>query len=512
MPQIDKYTAGSVAVTNGSSTVTGTATAWVTNGIDYSVLAGHDIVIGNFIAKITAVNSNGTQLTIVPAYTGATAAGLAYAIYRTSYLQTPAVMGAVQSVLAKGGSTAPLAALYVDSGGMRAALRDDGSGNIGIYAGGTGVADGSMVQAAKYDRAAGRWSFNGALGVSGGDVTLTRDTGALSWLSSAGRGWRAYNQSTGSTFGGLSFQYTSDAFATTLTEALILQSTGNVRVINNLGVNQASPAARVHATAGSSTGVRVDVTASSGPPIQFYKSDGATNQKYWDFAINANGTVGTLRLVSDDYTAATPVFDVSRTGITNGGVYYAGGLYPNADNSLPLGNASLRWGVIFSATGAINTSDAALKTGLAPGAAPLPIADDVLDAWGDVHVVAYRFIDAVAAKGEAAARIHHGWIAQEVEAAFAARGLDAARYGLFCRDEITAREEIATTLQVDETDPETGAVVTRAYPDKEIVETPAGERLGLRYDECLVLEAAWARREIARQSARIAALEAAASV
>jgi hypothetical protein len=44
---------------------------------------------------------------------------------------------------------------------------------------------------------------------------------------------------------------------------------------------------------------------------------------------------------------------------------------------------------------------------------------------------------------------------------------------------------------------------------EETVDEPAGDRLGLRYDQCAVIEAAWTRRELSRALARIAAMEAA---
>jgi hypothetical protein len=46
---------------------------------------------------------------------------------------------------------------------------------------------------------------------------------------------------------------------------------------------------------------------------------------------------------------------------------------------------------------------------------------------------AFKWNDAVEEKGEAA-RIHFGVIAQDVQEAFAAEGLDASKYGLFCSD------------------------------------------------------------------------------
>jgi len=50
-------------------------------------------------------------------------------------------------------------------------------------------------------------------------------------------------------------------------------------------------------------------------------------------------------------------------------------------------------------------------------------------------VVKFRWNDAVERKGDAA-RIHVGVTAQSVAEAFAAEGLDASRYGVWCEDEI----------------------------------------------------------------------------
>ena len=55
----------------------------------------------------------------------------------------------------------------------------------------------------------------------------------------------------------------------------------------------------------------------------------------------------------------------------------------------------------------------------------------------------FKFKDAVAAKGEGA-RKHVGVMAQDVQAAFAAEGLDANQYGLFCSDDVDG----VTTLGV----------------------------------------------------------------
>jgi hypothetical protein len=72
------YVVGTVAVTNGSKTVTGTSTLWVDNGISplqYITIAG-------VTYQVCTVVSN-TSLTLAANYAGSTASGLAYTIVRT---------------------------------------------------------------------------------------------------------------------------------------------------------------------------------------------------------------------------------------------------------------------------------------------------------------------------------------------------------------------------------------------------------------------------------------------
>jgi hypothetical protein len=83
----------------------------------------------------------------------------------------------------------------------------------------------------------------------------------------------------------------------------------------------------------------------------------------------------------------------------------------------------------------------------------------------------YRFKDSVLEKGDAA-RIHVGAVAQEVQAAFVAEGLDATQYALFCSDtwyEVNGKQ--AQDLKDPYTAETEGAVKVT--------------RLGLRYDELL---------------------------
>jgi hypothetical protein len=112
----------------------------------------------------------------------------------------------------------------------------------------------------------------------------------------------------------------------------------------------------------------------------------------------------------------------------NGVTLVSAAFQPVADNAVSSGGASNRWSVVYAATGTINTSDETQKTAIAP------IGDAELDAIGDVAPRMFQYLDAVAAKGSDGARLHAGAVAQHLRDAFAAHGLDPARYGVFCSD------------------------------------------------------------------------------
>jgi hypothetical protein len=102
---------------------------------------------------------------------------------------------------------------------------------------------------------------------------------------------------------------------------------------------------------------------------------------------------------------------------------------PTTDNVRALGTASFRYTVVYATTGTINTSDASQKQQIRD----LSDAEQRTAQRVKKLIRAFKWNDAVEAKGDEA-RIHFGVIAQEVQEAFAAEGLDASKYGLFCSD------------------------------------------------------------------------------
>lgn len=118
------------------------------------------------------------------------------------------------------------------------------------------------------------------------------------------------------------------------------------------------------------------------------------------------------------------------SGIAVGGVN--GAIFPTdaggtlADNLYDVGSSSVRWDDIYATNNVIQTSDRNEKQDI----------EELSEAERRVAVACkgllrkYRWKDAVAEKGDDA-RIHFGIIAQDLQAAFAAEGLDAGRYAMF---------------------------------------------------------------------------------
>jgi hypothetical protein len=162
-----------------------------------------------------------------------------------------------------------------------------------------------------------------------------------------------------------------------------------------------------------------------------------------------------------------------------------------ADNTTSLGTGGARFAQLYAAAGAINTSDRNAKQQIKP------IDDNVLDAWSEVNYSRFKFNDAVAEKGEKA-RTHFGIIAQEIEEAFARRGLNAFDYGILGFDKwdaIEEEEEVAEVV-VDKETGESYSQYRKTGKKKWIRE--AGSMYSIRPDECLMLEAALMRRELRR--------------
>ncbi|MDX7708812.1 phage tail protein [Aeromonas caviae] len=226
------------------------------------------------------------------------------------------------------------------------------------------------------------------------------------------------------------------------------------------------------------------------------------SSRYLNF-INFSGRYGYLRGDFGDASGG------NATGLTLG-VYKPGSgvsdsivitsdkkLTPAEDNTQELGDRFKRWSVVRAGTGTIDTSDGREKTEL------LPIDDDVLDAWGDVDIGVYQWLDSIERKGVDVARWHFGVIAQQVRDVFSARGLNACKYGLLCYDEW---DDIYKLEQEEVVDDSTGETMWRSTGNY-IIDTPAGSRWGIRPHQCIFIEAMYQRRKCAALTDRVERLE-----
>tara|TARA_R100000081_G_scaffold27925_2_gene12580 strand:+ start:14982 stop:17492 length:2511 start_codon:yes stop_codon:yes gene_type:complete len=106
-----------------------------------------------------------------------------------------------------------------------------------------------------------------------------------------------------------------------------------------------------------------------------------------------------------------------------------GNLSPFTDNARDLGKITNRWDDIYATNGTIQTSDRQDKQDIEE----LTEAETRVAQACKGLLRKYRWKDAVAEKDDEA-RIHFGIIAQDLEDAFTAEGLDAGRYGMFVKN------------------------------------------------------------------------------
>lgn len=158
---------------------------------------------------------------------------------------------------------------------------------------------------------------------------------------------------------------------------------------------------------------------------------------------------------------------------------------PNRKDMILQPNGTWTW----DGTACQITSDQRLKQQIAE------IDDKLLDAWEDVNLVQFKYNDAVDAKKDKA-RLHTGYVVQQIDSACKSHNVDISAYGLFCHEEYPEETEEVEVEQKDGTKTKETKVIREA-----------SEHYSLRYTEVYAVECMYLRRCIARLTARIEELE-----
>ena len=123
------------------------------------------------------------------------------------------------------------------------------------------------------------------------------------------------------------------------------------------------------------------------------------------------------------------------------------------------------------------------------------IDDKLLDAWEDVNLVQFKYNDAVDQKKDKA-RLHTGYVVQQIDSACKSHNVDISQYGLYCHEEYPEETEEVEVEQANGTKVKERKVIREA-----------SEHYSLRYTEVYAVECMYLRRCIARLTARIEELE-----
>ena len=148
------------------------------------------------------------------------------------------------------------------------------------------------------------------------------------------------------------------------------------------------------------------------------------------------GTRGQMSVISNDLCVFSTTSDHSGLRFANGAIHPTDHTGTQSDSAMiDLGSGSYRFNDIYARNSTILTSDRNEKQDI----------EELSDAEQRVAVRAkgllrkFKWKDAVAEKGDDA-RIHFGIIAQDLQDAFKAEGLDAGDYGVFISNTWTNKD------------------------------------------------------------------------
>ena len=201
-----------------------------------------------------------------------------------------------------------------------------------------------------------------------------------------------------------------------------------------------------------------------------------------DYIPRSGGAVMTGRLIAQ--TVTTGEFLLSGGTEWHDGSFISlhGKNFNDGANEIGIGAGSQRMRLYpsgtwtWTGTAVQLTSDQRLKQQIAE------IDDKLLDAWEDVDLVQFKYNDAVDQKKDNA-RLHTGYVVQQIDEACQKHDVDISEYGLYCHEEYPERTEEVTIENEDGT----------TKKETKVIE-PASEHYSLRYTEALIVECAYLRK------------------
>ena len=300
-------------------------------------------------------------------------------------------------------------------------------------------------------------------------------------------------------------------------ERMRIDSSGNL-LVNKTSSSVASTGTELRA--GGNGIVSLIATSSGTNPAYFNRlsSDGTIV----NFAKDGS-TVGSIGSAPNAFFLSSSLneLNLGSRGSTQAYMDVVGGVALSTstsyDGSSDLGRSNARFDDIYATNGTIQTSDRNEKQDIAS----LTATEMLVAARISGLFKTFRWIDSVADKGDNA-RTHTGVIAQDVQAAFIAEGLDAGDYALFTSATWwEAQTDVAAVDAVAEVTDEDGNVTTEAVEAADaytrtdtfdtLDEAPDGAtertRMGIRYPELLSFLAAYNEQRFAAIETRLTALE-----
>ncbi len=230
-----------------------------------------------------------------------------------------------------------------------------------------------------------------------------------------------------------SFQYAGDGAADsaiTWSEAMRIDSSGNLLVGTTSAQDFTSTTTNGHTFYGASVNAALHSRNNANAlAVQRTGTDGSLVNFFKDTA-----TVGSISSRGGEFIAVGSGDTFLEFNFGSDQINPSSGTAAR-DNAIDLGSSGARFDDIYATNGTIQTSDRNEKQDIAE----LSEAEQRVAVAAKGLLRKFRWKDAVAEKGDEA-RTHFGIIAQDLQAAFAAEGLDAGDYAMFIHTTWTDEE------------------------------------------------------------------------